>query len=155
LVQLGVIEDQQCRLSTSLESDVLHVNGRHLHDLLTSSGATSERNLIDIRVARKRLSSLSPMSVNNINNSRWETSLLEQTSHVQNRQWCLLSCLKDNRVTTRQCRSQLPRRHLQRKVPRDNLTANTDGLFDSICKLIGTDIDGLAMVLVRVAGIVS
>lgn len=93
LVQLSVVEDQQRRLSTSLESDVLHVNGRHLHDLLTSSGATSERNLIDIQVARKRLSCLSPMPVNNINNSRWEASLLKQASHVQNRQRGLLSCL--------------------------------------------------------------
>ena len=42
-----------------------------------------------------------------------------------------------------------------REVPWDDLPANTDGLVTGVCKLRLTRLNGLAMILVRPAGVVA
>jgi len=154
LVKLGIIKDQQSRLATSLKSDVLDVDSCALHDLLSGNSAASEGNLVDIQMAGNSLTTLSSVAVQDIDNSRWETSLGDQRRQVKDGKRSLLSSLNNNRVSARQRRAQLPRSHIKRVVPWDNLSTNTDWLLDGICKLGRTNIDDLAVDLVGVAGVV-
>lgn len=105
-------------------------------------------------MASNSLPALSSVAVQDINNSWWEARLGDQRRQVKNGKRSLLSSLNNNRVSARQRRTQLPRRHIKRVVPWDDLSTNTNWLLDGICKLGGTDIDDLAVDLIGVAGVV-
>lgn len=95
------------------------------------------------------------MAVDDVDDSWWESSLLDEVAHVQHGQWGLLSQLQDNGVATAESRSKLPASHAQGVVPGDDLTANTNGLLQRVCKLARADIEDLTKILVGKAGVVS
>lgn len=92
--------------------------------------------------------------IDDIDNTRWEASLLNQIAHNQHRERRLLSEFKDNCVATAKRRAQLPTSHTQGIVPRDDLAADTNGLLQCVSKFGRADVNDLAKVLVGVASVV-
>lgn len=93
-------------------------------------------------------------AVDDIDNSRRESSLLDKVAHDQHGQRRLLSKLQNNCVATAKRGPQLPTGHAQGVVPGDNLAANTNGLLQCVRKLGRANINDLTKVLVGIAGIV-
>jgi hypothetical protein len=93
-------------------------------------------------------------TIQNIDDTRREPSLLDQIRQVENAQRCLLSSLHHNRIPASQCRSQFPSRHRKRIVPRNDLSADTDRLADRVCELRWSSVDDLAVDLICISAIV-
>ena len=94
------------------------------------------------------------MTIDDVNNSWREASLLDKFPHDQHGQRCLLCQLEHHSVTAAKCGTQLPTSHRQREVPWDDLAADTEGLLQGICELGRANVNDLAKVLVCVAGVV-
>lgn len=95
------------------------------------------------------------VTVDNINDTGREASLLDQGSQVENAEGSLLSSLHDDSVTAGERRSELPGGHGQRKIPGDNLAYDADGLAQSIGELLGGGANGLTHNLIGPASVVA
>ena len=154
-LEVGVVEDEQGGLAARLERDVLHGRRRHAHDLLARRGAAREGDLVDVRVLHQRGAGLAPAPVDDVDHARREAGLLDQPGDVEHGQRRLLRQLEHDGVAAGQRGAQLPGRHAERVVPRDDLAAHADGLLDGVGHLVRPGVDDLAEVLVRPAGIVA
>lgn len=154
LVELRILEHEERRFSTSLQSNVLHVDSSHLHDLLSSARASSESNLVNTEMCCNSRTSLSPVTIEDVDNSWWETSFLDQVRKNQDTERSLFRSFNHNCIPTRQRRTQFPRRHSKRIIPRNDLAADTHWLSNGISKLRWSSINDLAMDLIRITTIV-
>lgn len=94
------------------------------------------------------------MTVDDIDDTRRESGLRNVPGQDQHGQRSLLSELEHHCVTAAECRSQLPARHAQWVVPRDDLSTDAQRLFQRVGKLLRANVDNLTEVLVREASIV-
>lgn len=152
LLKVGILKHNQWGLASGLEGNVLKGASSHLHNLTTSGSGASESNLVNIGVLHQRSTSHTTVTVNDVNDTGRETSLLDQTSQVKNAKRGLLGSLHNNSVTTCEGRAQLPGSHSQREVPGDDLANHTNGLAQSVGELLGGGVDSLASHLVGPAG---
>ncbi len=179
LLDIGVIEDNVGGLATKFQGDLLQVGGgSSLHDGTTDKGRASEGNLVDVHVGRNSGTGNSAKAREDVDDSGRETSLLDQVGENQSGQRGLLSGLEDNGVAGGQGGADLPSQHQQRKVPGDDLAADTNlcisvsllargraayyristqthRLLLCVVERFGVDVDGLAVNLIGKATIVS
>lgn len=155
LLEVRVLKDQQGRFTTGLKGHVLEGCRGHLHDLTTGGRGSSEGDLVDVRVLDNCRTSIFSKTVQDVDDTWRETSLLDQIGKVENAERGLLGGLHNDRVSTGKRRAQLPRSHAQGVVPGDDLAHNTDGLAQGVGELGGGGADGLAGYLVSPSGVVS
>ena len=156
VVNVCVIKNNVGGLATELECRLLQVAlSSGFQDQTADVGGSSESNLVDIHVVGKSGTGHTTSTRNDVEHTRWESSLLNECGSIQSGQWCLLGWLHDNHITSGKCRSDLPRQHHQRKVPWDNLPANTNWLVASVHKGIRVGIDSLTMNLVGPSTVVA
>ena len=127
LVDVGIGEDNVGRLATKLEGDLLQVGASsRLHDLATDNGGTSESNLVNAHVGGHGSTSDLTETGNDVDDTRRETSLLDECAGNVGGEGGLLSSLQDDGVTGSDGRTNLPCPHEQGEVPGNDLTADTD-----------------------------
>ena len=64
------------------------------------------------------------------------TYLFDKRRQIDSCEGCLLRWFQHHSIATAQSRSYLPRDHLDGEVPRDDGTANTDGLVASVAEVV-------------------
>lgn len=127
VVNVGVIEDNVGGLATKFEGDLLQVAASSgLHDLATDEGGTGEGDLVDIHVGGNGCTTDLTETSNDVDNTWWETSLLDERGGDVTGKRGLLSGLNNNSVTAGNGRTNLPCPHEKGEVPWDDLTTNTD-----------------------------
>lgn len=94
--------------------------------MTTNNGGTSEGDLVNVHVGRDGGTSNLSKTGNNVDDSWWETSLLDQVGSNETGERSLLSSLQNNSVTSGNSGTDLPCPHEQWEVPWDDLTANTN-----------------------------
>ena len=99
---------------------------------------------------------VSPNAREHVQDAGREARLLGQLPESQRGERRLLGRLQDHRAARRQRRRDLPRRHQQREVPRDDLAADPDRLLERVDERVRPrDRDGLALDLRWPAGVVA
>lgn len=155
VVNVGVLKDDVWRLATKLKSDLLQVGASSgLHDLATDNSRASERDLVDVHVRGNGGTSDLTETRDDVDNTWWETGLLDQAGGDEATKRSLLSGLEDNSVAASDGRANLPRPHEQWEVPRDDLTAHTDWLLADVVEGVWGGVDDLALDLVCPAAVV-
>lgn len=127
IVNVCIVEDNVRALATELEGDLLQVGaGSGLHDLATNNGGASEGNLVDVHVCRDGGTGDLTESREDVDDTCWETGLLDEVCGVESGKRGLLGGLEDNNVTGCESWTDLPCPHEEWEVPWDDLTANTN-----------------------------
>lgn len=127
VVDISIIKDNIWGFASKLKSDLLQVGvSSGLHDETTDGGRSSESDLIDVHVGGEVGTGDAAESGDDVDDSWWETGLLDQVGGVESRKWSLLSSLQDNSVTAGNSWTNLPCPHEEWEVPWDDLSANTD-----------------------------
>ena len=150
--EVGVGEDDVRALAAQLERHALEHPPGLRPDLAADGGRAGEGDLRrspGARPARRRCRR-SPVSTFT---TPWrEPGLLDQLSQPQRGQRRLLGRLQDHRAAGGERRGDLPRRHQEREVPRDDLAADADRLLERVDERVRpADRDRLALDLRRPA----
>ena len=114
-------------------------SGGVLHDQPASRGLAGERDLGDPLVLRQRLAALDAEAVDDIEHARRQ----EIADHVHQHHDAhrrLLGGLEHDAVAGGQRRSQLPDRHQQREVPRDDLADDAQRLVEVVGDRVVVDL---------------
>ena len=153
---VGIVPDNVWALSTELQGSLLQV-GRScgLEDVSSDESGTGESNLVDVHVVGNGSTCNWTETRNNVDDTRWNTSLLDELGELQSREWSLLGGLEHNDVTSSQGWSNLPGEHEEWEVPWDDLTTDTDWLVTSVGELGVVHLNGLTVVLVGPSCVVS
>ena len=156
VVDVGVLEDDVGRLAAQLERHLLQVRlGCGLQDHAADDGRSSEGNLVNVHVRRDGRAGDTAKAGDHVDDTSREASLDDELARVQRGERRLLSGFHHDGVTRRHGRANLPRPHEKRKVPGDDLAADTNGLVAGVGQGLGVGVDDLAVHLVRPAAIVS
>ena len=129
LVDVGVGVDDVRALAAELERDLLEVAGRGLDDQLADLGRAGEGDLVDVVVRGQRRARVA-VAGDDVEHAVGQAGLLEQLAEAQRRERRLLGRLEDDRAAAGQRGPELPGRHQQREVPRDDLPDDADRLLE-------------------------
>lgn len=173
-LDVSIAEDNVRGLATKLESDFLEVGGSGgLHDGAAHNGGSGESDLVDIHVRSDSGTGSLAETGKKVEDTRGETSLLDELGEDKGRERGLLSSLHDDNVTGSQGGANLPGKHQKREVPGDNLTADTNleiivskrnsssrsssthGLLAGVGEHLRVDVNGLALDLVGPSTVVA
>ena len=127
-VEVGVGQDDVGRLAAQLERDPLERAAGLGADLAPDGGRAGERDLVDVLVVDQRRAGLA-VAGDHVEHALGQPRLERQLAQPQARQRRLLGGLEHDRAARRQRRGDLPGRHQQREVPRDDLPAHADRLL--------------------------
>ena len=127
-IEIGIFEHNIRRLAAELERDFLQVVGSGSHDQLAHFGRAGESDLVDIRMRGQRGAGRFAEAGDDIHHTIWNARLLHQLAKPQRAERSLLRRFEHDRATSGQRRPQLPSRHQERKIPRDNLPDHSDRL---------------------------
>ncbi len=94
-------------------------------DLLADLGRAGERDLVDVAVLDERLTDRGAAG-DDVDDAGREVALRDDLGERQCRQRRRLGGLQHDRVARRERRGDLPGRHQQREVPRDDLRGDAD-----------------------------
>ena len=126
-VHVGILVEHLRALATQLERDLLEIARRRLHDQPADLGRAREGELVDAVVGRERRPRV-PEPGHDVDHARGQPGLQHQLTESQRRERRLLGGLEHDRHAGRQRRAELPGRHQQREVPRDDLPDDADRL---------------------------
>ena len=135
-LEVGVGEDHVRRLAAELERDLLEVAGSRLDDQLADLGRAGERDLVDAVVRGQSRRRRPPNPVTMLTTPVGQPGLLHQLAEAQRRQRRLLGGLEHDGAAARQRRRELPCRHQQREVPRDDLADHADRLAQRVGEVL-------------------
>jgi hypothetical protein len=131
-IHVGVGEDDGRRFAAEFQRYLLQIAGGRLDDQLADFGRAGECNLVDVRMRRQRRAGGLAKPGQDIDDAIGETGFLNKLPEAQCAERRLLGRLQDDRAAGRQCRRNLPRRHHQWEVPRDDLPDDADRFAQGI-----------------------
>ncbi len=127
-VQIRIFEHDVGRLAAELQRDFLEVVGGCLDDQLAHFRRPGEGHLVDARMRSQRCAACFPKAGDHIEHARRQTRLQAQLGEAQRRQRRLFRGLQYDGTSCREHWPELPGRHQQREVPRDDLRDDADRL---------------------------
>ena len=131
-LDVGVVEHDVRALAAELERDALEVRAaRRLRDQLADLGAAGEGDLVDVRVLGERGAGVA-VARDDVQDAGRDAGLERELAEAQRAERRLLGRLEDDRAAGGERRADLPRRHQQREVPRDDLPDDADGLLERV-----------------------
>ena len=154
-VEVGIGEDDVRRLAAELERDLFQVRRRVAHDAASGLSAAGERDFVDELARGERVTDHRAGSEHDVHDAGRKLELLEdrrQANHRQRREFC---GLEDADVARRERRRELPHRHEQRIVPRNDLSADADRLAHGEGLRGRGHVEGLSVRLRREARVVA
>ncbi len=132
-------EEDVGALATEFEGDGDKVLRRVLHDQATGGGLTGERDLLDTRAGRERLSGLDAEAVDDVENTGRQ-QVTDDADEVQDRDWRLLGRLEHDGITGSEGGGKLPHGHEDREVPRNDLADYAERLVKVVRHGVGVDL---------------
>ena len=136
LVEISVIQDDVRALSSEFQGHILQVALRSvLLDLPANDRRTSERDLIDIHVLRDRSTGSLSVAIDDVYDTRWEASLVEELCDAKSRERRELRWLEDDGVSGRECGAKLPGEHEEREIPGNDLPDDANTLVPRVREL--------------------
>ena len=137
--EIGVREHDHGRLAAELERDVLEVARRGLDDQPPDFAGAGEGDLVDAGMGGERGARGLAEAGDDVDHAVGEASLKDELPEAQRRQRRLLGGFEHDRAAGRERGRELPRRHHQRRVPRDDLPDHADRL----AQRVGVEVAGL------------
>ena len=131
-IHVGIGKHDRRRLAAKFQRHLLQVAGRRLHDQLADFRRTGERHLVHVGMRRQRCAGGFAEAGDDVHHAWRKADLLNQSAKPHRRQWRLLGRLQHDRAARRQRRRQLPGRHHQREIPRNDLADHADRLAQRI-----------------------
>ena len=125
LVERGVREDDVGRLAAELERVALRRAGEPALDQPADLGRAGERDLVDVGVLDERGAGFTRAG-DDVHDARRQPDVADQLGELERGERRRLRGLQHHRVAAGERRRDLPRRHQQRKVPRDDLAGNAE-----------------------------
>ena len=120
VVDVSVVEDNVWRLAAELKGDLLQVGaGGGLENGTAGNGGASEGDLVDVHVRGDGGTGGLTETRDDVDNTWWETGLLDELGGDEGTKWGLLSRLDDNGVTASNGWANLPCPHEEREAERD------------------------------------
>ena len=153
VVVLGhdVGEEDVGRLAAQLQRDRDEVLGRVLHDQPAGRGLAGERDLGDALVLGQRLAGLDAEAVDDVEHARRQ-QVADQLHQHHDAHRRLLGRLEHDAVAGGERRRELPRRHQQREVPRDDLADDAERLVEVVGDGVVVDLGERAFLGADAAG---
>ena len=127
LLQVAVFEDHVGGLTTTFQGDGFQVDCSLLLNDLADGGGTCECNLVDAQMLHDGTADSGTGTRDNVEDTRWEASLLHKVSKEKDGQWGLVCRLEHGGVTGCDGRP-LPRHHGQWVVEWDDTANHTQRL---------------------------
>ena len=125
LVERRVVEDDVGRLAAELEAQALGGAGDAALDQLADLGRARERDLVDALVLDQRLPDRRPAG-DDVDDAGRQVALGDDLGQRERGQRRRLGGLEHDGVAGRERRRDLPGRHQQREVPRDDLPGHAE-----------------------------
>ena len=132
VVEVGVREDDVRALAAQLERDALDRLRAEPHDLAARLRRAREGDLVDARMADEVGARGGPVGRDDVDDARREPDFGRELGDPQRAQGCLRVGLQHDGAPGRQGGRQLPGRHRQRVVPRDDLAGDADRLLQRV-----------------------
>ena len=154
-VEVGVRKDDVRRFAAQLERDLLEIRRRIVHDAAPGLGAAREGDLVDERARGDRVTDGGARTRHDVDDSRRELQLFEDHRQPDRREGRQFRRFQNANVAGRKRRRQLPGRHQQRIVPRNDLSADADRLADRERLRRRRNVERLPVRLGREAGVVT
>ena len=107
-----------------LERHLLQVTGGGMDDQLADFRRAGECDLVHVRMRGDRGAGRA-VTGDDIDHAWREAGFLDQLAETYRGEGCLFGRLQHDRASRRECRRDLPDRHQQREVPRDDLPDHT------------------------------
>src|SRR6185295_5073870 len=123
-------------LAAELEMDVLQAVGRGLRHLDSSLARARERDHRYIRMRDDRVTDLSPTSVDDVDDARRNTRVVQQLDEALAERRRVRRRLEDDGVSADERRQDLPGGNRDREVPRRDHTDDTDRLAHAHVELV-------------------
>src|SRR6185503_3459855 len=125
-VRIGQHNDR--RLAAELERHTLQGVGRGFVDCLSDERGAGERDLVDTRMSHEGGADVLAVAGQNVDDAGRKARLDDQVAEPQRGERRLLGRFQDAGAAGRERGAELPRRHHERKIPRNDLCDDTDGL---------------------------
>ena len=120
LIDGCVLKDNVGRFAAEFQCVFFGRAGKALLNHAAHVGGAGKRNLVDARMFNEGCASLASAG-HDIDDSGWQVSVADQLGQFQRGQRRRLGRFQHHRVAASQRRRDLPCRHQQREVPRDDL----------------------------------
>ena len=119
-IKIGVVEDNERALAAEFERQFLTGIRRDLADDAANFGGTGECNLVDPRMLNDGRAG-STVAVDDVQHALGQPNLVRNLGEGQRGERRVLRWLNHDSASRRQRRRYLPRKHQQRKIPRNDL----------------------------------
>ena len=150
-LQIAVAENDVGRFAAQLQRHFLEVPGGGLKNQFADFRGTGESHFVDVRMRRQGGARGFAIARDDVHHSVGNAGLQNQLAQPQASERGLFGRLDHHGASRSQRRSQLPGRHQQREVPRDDLTDHADRLAQSVGqKLVPAEI-GMVLPSILVA----
>ena len=129
LVHVGVGENDVGTLAAEFESDALEIGFRGgFHDEVADFGGAGEGDFVDVHVASERGAGGGAVAGKQVDDAIGEAGFLDEFGNAQRGERSLLGGLHDDGAAGGERGAEFPGLHQQRKVPRNDLANDADGL---------------------------
>ena len=135
LIERRVFEDDVRRLAAQLERQLLLRAGRRSLNALAHFGRAGEGDLVDVRMGDKRCTRTTRPG-DDVHHARWQFRFLNDLREQQRSQRRRFRRFENDGVAGGKRRRDLPRRHQQRKVPRNDLAGHAKRRHVAIGKCV-------------------
>jgi hypothetical protein len=132
VIEVGVREDDRRRLAAELERDALEIAGSCLNDELADFRRPGEGDLVDIGMIGERRACGLAEAGDDVDDAVGYAGFRDQFAEAERREGRLLGGLENDGAASGERRRELPRRHHEREVPRDDLSDHADRLAQRI-----------------------
>src|SRR6185503_14900051 len=126
-VEIRVVVDDEWTLTAKLQTQLLAGARRRATDDASDFGGSGEGDLVDVIVLHERLSGLA-VPGDDVEHSSRQPDALGHLREKERRHWREFRGLEHHGASGSERGSHLPRQHEKRKVPRNDLTHDTDAL---------------------------
>ena len=127
-VHVGILVEHLRALAAQFKRDLLEIARGGLHDQPADLGRAREGDLVDAVVGRERRARVAEPG-HDVDHAGGQPGLEHQLTEPQRRERRLLGGLEYHGRAGGQCRAELPGRHQQWEVPRDDLPDDAHGLL--------------------------
>ena len=121
-------ENDVGRFAAQFERNFLQIAGSGLQDQLADFRRTGEGDFVHVGMRRQRGAGRFAVARHDVHHAVGNAGFLNQFAQQKRGERSLLGGLQHDRAARGQRRAQLPRRHQQREIPRNDLPDHADGL---------------------------
>ena len=150
-LQIAVAKNDVGRFAAQFERHFLQIAGSRLKDQFADFGGTGEGDFVDIRMRGQGGARGFAIARDDVHDAVGNSGLLNQFAQPQAGERRLLRRLDHHRASRSQRRAQLPGRHQQREIPRNDLADHAHRLAQGVGQKLGPAEIGIVLPSILVA----